>query len=114
MGRTRIYENSNQRFSEWTKENCDTLLLKMPKGEKAIIKAYADINHQSATRFILNAIESQISQIDKGISKEEKKKIHALICRFREEQEERDLARKEKQKNASPNPVSEKNPSTAE
>ena len=50
-------------IEEWTKENRDRLLLRLPKGDKARIKVYSDALHMSTTHFINCAIEEFIAKL---------------------------------------------------
>lgn len=54
------YQNS------WSKENRDKLNLGMPKGKKEEIKAHAAKMGESASAFILRAIDEQIKR-DNGV-----------------------------------------------
>lgn len=59
-----------QSVNEYARRNYDSLLLSMPKGAKALLKAKADEEGVSVSRYILESVEQRsglILTLDKGL-----------------------------------------------
>lgn len=63
MAEKKVPEKRAAYIEEWTKENRDRLLLRLPKGQKAIIKIYSEAMGRSTTYFINCAIDEYIQRI---------------------------------------------------
>lgn len=59
----KIPEDRAKYIEDWTKENRDRILLRIPKGKKLIIKGYSDALNMSSTRFINQAIDEYIESL---------------------------------------------------
>lgn len=52
--------------SKYMKENYDVYQIRMPKGQKDIIKAHAEAQGESVNQYIITSINQRIERDDKG------------------------------------------------
>ena len=57
--------------SKYMKENYDVYQIRMPKGQKDIIKAHAEAQGESVNQYIITSINQRIERDDKGGSDHE-------------------------------------------
>ncbi len=57
--------------SKYMKENYDVYQIRMPKGQKDIIKSHAEAQGESVNQYIITSINQRIDRDDKGGSDHE-------------------------------------------
>ena len=57
--------------SKYMKENYDVYQIRMPKGQKDIIKSHAEAQGESVNQYIITSINQRIERDDKGGSDHE-------------------------------------------
>ena len=88
VGRKKLFEDRTKYIDDWAKANKDKIVLKFPKGEKAIIQGFAKHSGLSVTSFMLVAVTKYRDKIFDSADKEEQKEILKLIDEFREKENE--------------------------
>ena len=86
MAEKKVPEKRAAYIEDWTKENRDRLLLRLPKGDKARIKVYSDAIGMSTTRFINCAIEEFIQKLRAESDAEFVKMIDEALEELKKEQ----------------------------
>ena len=90
MGRQKIYDDRNKYHKMWTKANRDTILLKVPKGEKAVIQGFAKQQGVSVTTLIRRSIQLHTDDIYNKADEDTKADIDRCVDDFRKQQAEKD------------------------
>ncbi|MGF6990061.1 putative HicB family RNase H-like nuclease [Lachnospiraceae bacterium PM6-15] len=60
--RSRYSEAQNKATQKYIKSNYDEFKLRLPKGQKAIIKAHADAQGESMNAFVIRAIDETMKK----------------------------------------------------
>ena len=79
MVRKKVHEDRLKYIDEWQKANQDKILIRLQKGEKAKIQAFASALHTSMNQFISTAIHNYMSLVYEEIADETKVAIDTAI-----------------------------------
>lgn len=85
MAEKKTSERRMKYIDEWQKEHQDKILLRLPKGEKAVLQCYTKTLNTSMNNFINNAIYNYMGVLRNDMDEEMTKRLDDEINKLRKD-----------------------------